>query len=625
MNAKIRYFYDSWIGKVCLSLFIALQLLFGIPTQPVLAGDIGDKQAGTISDSLPSAFAMNSNMNNFVSSPNISNSLLGNCSLFPVNNIWNARIDSLPVHVRSADWVTSIGRSTGFHMDFGSGTWAGGPIGIPYNIVGASTPKVSVSFYYADESDVGPYPIPSSPLIEFGSDHHILIVDSSTCKLYEIYDASYSGGSWHGGSGAIWDLNSNLLRPNTWTSADAAGLPILPGLVRYDEILSGKINHALRFTASQTNGYIWPARHLTSNDAAPQIPPMGARFRLKSSFNISGYSTEMQVILQAMKSYGIILADNGSDWYVSGAPDSRWNNDMLHTLDALSGNDFEAVDTSLIKVSADSGAVKAPVVTISGNAGEAGVLLKYTDGVLKSVLSDINGNYRINVPANWSGKIIPSKTGVISFYPTSRSYSLLKTSQTGQNYRRNRFMTFSSVSSQDGYILELSETSGVGGSLNSTSTFFVLGDDNLNRQYRAILSFNTGNLPDNAVIGSATLQITKQSVTAEDPFIKHALIAMDIRKPVFGADAGLALEDFKASAGLLNAGWVKSAAVAGVYTGVFGAAAFPVVNLVGTTQIRLRFAVDDDNDRITDRLSFYSGNSTSTAFRPMLRITYHLP
>ncbi len=625
MNARIRYVNYSWIGKVCLSLFIAFQLLFGIPTQPVLAGDIGDRQTVTILDSLPSAIAIDPNMNNFVSSPNRANSLLGNCSLFPVNNIWNARIDSLPVHARSADWVTSIGRSTGFHMDFGSGTWAGGPIGIPYNIVGASTPKVPVSFYYADESDVGPYPMPSSPRIEFGSDHHILIVDSSTCKLYEIYDASYSGGRWHAGSGAIWDLNSNLLRPNTWTSADAAGLPILPGLVRYDEILSGKINHALRFTASQTNRYIWPARHLTSNDAAPQIPPMGARFRLKSSFNISGYSTEMQVILQAMKSYGIILADNGADWYVSGAPDSRWNNDMLHTLDALSGNDFEAVDTALIKVSADSGVVKAPVVTISGNAGEAGVLLKYTDGVPKSVLSDINGNYRINVPANWSGKIIPSKTGVISFYPTSRSYILLKASQTGQNYRRNRFLTLSSVSSQDGYILELNETSGVGGSLNSTSTIFMLGDDNLNRQYRAILSFDTGVLPDNAVIGSASLQITKQSITAEDPFIKHALIAMDIRKPVFGAGAGLALEDFKASAGLLNAGWVKSAAVAGVYTGVFGAAAFPAVNLVGTTQIRLRFAVDDDNDRITDRLSFYSGNSTSTAFRPILRITYHLP
>ena len=236
-------------------------------------------------------------------------------------------------------------------MDFGSGTWDGGPIGIPYNIVGGSVPKVPVSFYYPNESDPGPYPIPTNPLIEHGSDHHILIVDNSTCTLYELYDASYSGGAWSAGSGAIWNLNSNALRPDTWTSADAAGLPILPGLVRYDEILSGEINHAIRFTAENTNGYIWPARHLTSNNpSTPQIPPMGARFRLKASFNISSYPPAMQIILNAMKTYGIILADNGSDWYVSGAPDARWDNDMLHLLDDLTGNDFEAVDTSQLMV-----------------------------------------------------------------------------------------------------------------------------------------------------------------------------------------------------------------------------------------------------------------------------------
>ena len=195
---------------------------------------------------------------------------IGGCSVFPANNIWNTPVNTSPVHARSADWITSIGRTTGFHMDFGSGTWDGGPIGIPYNIVDGSVPKVTVSFYYPGESDPGPYPIPASPLIEYGSDHHILIVDSSTCTLYEIYDASYSGETWHGGSGAIWNLGSNALRPAGWTSADAAGLPILPGLVRYDEIVSGAINHAVRFTASETNGYIWPARHLTSDD--PDAP-----------------------------------------------------------------------------------------------------------------------------------------------------------------------------------------------------------------------------------------------------------------------------------------------------------------------------------------------------------------
>ncbi|MEO8356950.1 MAG: S-layer homology domain-containing protein [Chloroflexota bacterium] len=277
--------------------------------------------------------------------------------MFPSNNIWNTRIDNLPVHARSDQWVSTIGRNTGFHMDFGSGTWDGGPIGIPYNIVGSTVPRVPVSFYYPDESDPGPYPIPDNPLIEHGSDHHILIVDPGTCTLYELYDASYSGGTWHAGSGAIWNLNSNALRPDTWTSADAAGLPILPGLIRYDEIVSGEINHAIRFTAENTNGYIWPARHLTSNNPnTPQIPPMGARFRLKASYNISSYPVAMQIVLQAMKTYGIILADNGSNWYVSGAPDERWNNDMLHLLDDLTGNDFEAVDITELMIDNDSGA-----------------------------------------------------------------------------------------------------------------------------------------------------------------------------------------------------------------------------------------------------------------------------
>ena len=284
--------------------------------------------------------------------------VLAGCPVFPSNNIWNTRVDTLPLASRSQAWVDSIGRNTGFHMDFGSGTWDGGPIGIPYNIVGAGVPKVPVTFEYDDESDPGPYPIPANPLIEYGSDHHLLIVDSSTCTLYEIYAADDSSGSWHAGSGAIWYLGSNALRPAGWTSADAAGLPILPGLVRYDEILSGAINHAIRFTASRTNGYIWPARHLTSNDpTSPGIPPMGARFRLKAAFNISTYPAELQAILKAMKIYGIILADNGSNWYISGAPDERWDNDMLHKLDKLTGNDFEAVDASGLMVNPDSGEV----------------------------------------------------------------------------------------------------------------------------------------------------------------------------------------------------------------------------------------------------------------------------
>jgi hypothetical protein len=356
---------------------------------------------------------------------------IGGCPIFPINNIWNTPINNLPVHARSDQWVNTIGRSTGFHMDFGSGTWNGGPIGIPYNIVGGNVPKVSVSFYYPNQSDVGPYPIPANPLIEYGSDQHMLIVDNSTCTLYELYDASYYGGSWHGGSGAIWNLNSNALRPDTWTSADAAGLPILPGLVRYDEIVSGQINHAIRFTAANTNSYIWPARHLTSNDpSSPQIPPMGARFRLKASFDISGYPPTIQIILNAMKTYGIILADNGSNWYVSGTPDSRWDNGMLHLLDDLTGNDFEAIDESGLMVDYDSGGVGS---TISGNVGVGGATMSYSDGSAKTSTSQADGSYSLPVSYNWSGTVTPSHPCYI-FSPGNLSYSNVTVNQTAQNY-----------------------------------------------------------------------------------------------------------------------------------------------------------------------------------------------
>jgi hypothetical protein len=283
---------------------------------------------------------------------------IANCPMFPANNFWNARVDSLPTHPLSDAWIQSIGRSESFHMDFGSGEWEGGLIGIPYNIVtGSAVPKYEAEFYYPDESDAGPYPIPDNPNIEAGGDRHILTVDTETCTLYEIYDASFENGKWSGGSGAIWDLNANVLRPETWTSADAAGLPILPGLVRYDEIAAGEIKHALRFTIEDTAGYIWPARHQTS-DPQDGIPPMGARFRLKADYDILGFPTEMQILLHAMKEYGIVLADNGSNWYVSGAPDERWDNDMLHLLDVLTGNDFEAVDTLVLMVDINSGQAK---------------------------------------------------------------------------------------------------------------------------------------------------------------------------------------------------------------------------------------------------------------------------
>jgi len=284
--------------------------------------------------------------------------VIANCPMFLADNYWNARVDSLPTHPQSDAWIDSIGRTESFHMDFGSGEWDGGPIGIPFNVIsGFTVDKYTVDFYYPDESDAGPYPLAEYLYREWGGDHHILVVDIDTCKLYEIFDAGFDNGQWSGGSGAIWDLSSNALRPDTWTSADAAGLPILPGLVRYDEVAAGAIKHALRFTIEDTAGYIWPARHQT-DDPRDGVPPMGARFRLKADYDISGFPKEMQVLLQAMKTYGIILADNGSNWYLSGAPDEHWDNDMLHLLDVLTGDDFEAVDTSSMVTDENSGQVK---------------------------------------------------------------------------------------------------------------------------------------------------------------------------------------------------------------------------------------------------------------------------
>jgi hypothetical protein len=266
------------------------------------------------------------------------------CTLFPSDNVWNKPITSLPVRSDSAALINAIGLSTGLHPDFSN---VGG-YGIPYNLVGSTTARYSVSFYYADESDVGPYPIPNNPLIEGGSDRHLVAWDTSACYLYEIFDASVSGSTWSGGSGAIWDLRSNALRPDGWTSADAAGLPILPGLARYEEVAAGVIAHALRFTTPYTaRSYIYPARHqagCTTNSRC--LPPMGLRVRLKATVNISGYSAANQVILTALKTYGLMLADNGSAWYITGVPDMRWNDSDLHLLNGISGTDFEAVDTS---------------------------------------------------------------------------------------------------------------------------------------------------------------------------------------------------------------------------------------------------------------------------------------
>jgi hypothetical protein len=271
------------------------------------------------------------------------------CRVFPPTNPWNRRVDSLPVAANSRAIVVTIGSSIGLHPDFGSGTWDGGPIGIPYNVVPSTQKKVKVSFGYADESDRGPYPIPSRPRIEHGSDRHLLILDRGRCRLYELYAATRNKAGWHAGSGAIWDLRSNALRPAGWTSADAAGLPILPGLARYDEVAAGRIDHALRFTVQRTRrAYVYPARHYASDLTSWDLPPMGLRLRLRASFDTSGFPLQARVVLEALKRYGMMVADNGSSWFISGAPDPRWNNVDLHALGRVKGSDFEVIDPAAI-------------------------------------------------------------------------------------------------------------------------------------------------------------------------------------------------------------------------------------------------------------------------------------
>ena len=289
------------------------------------------------------------------------------CPVFPADSFWHADVSALPVHAQSSAWVTSVGATAKLKADYGSGTWDGGPIGIPYTVVPGTQPRVPVSFDYVDESDPGPYPVPPNAPIEGGpastGDRHVLIVDKDQCRLWELYSAypQKAGASWTAGSGATWSMTSNAMRPLGWTSGDAAGLPILPGLVRYEDVAAGQIDHAIRFTAPRTaNAFVWPASHKAATGGADD-PPMGAWFRLKASFDISGFSAQNQVILRAMKKHGMVLADNGSAWFTSGAPNPGWNDDDLQRMRTVPGSAFEAVDVSSLPVSPTSSYAVRPL------------------------------------------------------------------------------------------------------------------------------------------------------------------------------------------------------------------------------------------------------------------------
>jgi hypothetical protein len=275
--------------------------------------------------------------------------IIGGCSMFPPTDPLNQDISQLPLHPNSANYINAINASgrTRLHPDFGSNP----DYGIPYIVVPATQPRVPVSFEYADESDPGPYPIPANAPIEGGGDRHVLVLTSGECKLYELFAAEYIGPGWQAGSGAIFDLaRTNPQRPSTWTSADAAGLPILPALVRYDEVAAGEIRHALRFTVPRSQrGFIHPATHFASSLTDPNLPPMGLRLRLKADYDLSRFSGQSLVILRALKKYGMILADNGSAWFISGATDRRWNDTDLNQIKTVPSSVFEVVDTGPIR------------------------------------------------------------------------------------------------------------------------------------------------------------------------------------------------------------------------------------------------------------------------------------
>jgi hypothetical protein len=293
---------------------------------------------------------------------------IAGCPVFPADNAWNTDISHLPVDPHSAAWLANSGGPNRLiHPDFGdSGTSV--PYGIPFVVTNSSHPRVRVTFQYSSESDPGPYPFgPDTPIeggAGSGGDQHAIMLDSSTCTLYELYDANYSAQGSTAGSGAIWNLRSDALRPSGWTSADAAGLPILPGLLRQDEVNAGFVGHAIRMTVETTdNLFIWPARHQAGSVDDLNYPPMGARFRLNASVDISHFSRDTQVVLTAMKHYGLIVADNGSNWYFQGAAQPGWDNTMLDELKTIPVSDFEAVDTSSLMIDPNSGAARSQAVS----------------------------------------------------------------------------------------------------------------------------------------------------------------------------------------------------------------------------------------------------------------------
>ena len=345
---------------------------------------------------------------------------------FPADNLWNQDISSAPVDPNSAALINFIGPTIGLHPDFGSGEYAGSIIGIPYEIVDSTQGPVTINFTeFGDESDPGPMPIPLNAPIEGdpnpSGDQHVLILDNTNCWLYELYNASPSGSAWNAGSAAVWDLTADEQRPYTWTSADAAGLPIFPGLARYDEVATGAINHALRFTLQNSiAAFTPPASHWAATSTNANAAPMGMRLRLKASFDISTYSATNQVILTALQKYGMIMADNGSSMFISGAPDSRWNNDDLHNLDGVTAADFDVVQMDPIYTSANIPTGAAPSIssfTASSQSVSAGTAVTLNWSVTGASYLIVSPD--IGATRGTSVVVSPSQSTTYTLYATN--------------------------------------------------------------------------------------------------------------------------------------------------------------------------------------------------------------
>jgi hypothetical protein len=348
---------------------------------------------------------------------------------FGSDNLWNQDISGSPVDSNSDAIINFIGSGVGMHADFGSGQYQGSTIGIPYSVVGGTQAPVSITFTaYGSESDPGPMPVPGNAQVEGdpnpgNGDRHVLVLDNSNCFLYELYAAVPNGnGSWNAGSAAVWDLLGNEQRPWTWTSADAAGLPIFPGLVRYDEVAAGQIQHAIRFTLPDSRAAaVLPATHWAGTSTSANAPPMGMRLRLKAGYNISGFSANLQVILSAMKKYGLIMADNGSAMYISGAPDSRWGNDDLHNLGQVPASAFEVIQMNPVYTNSNLPQGAAPSI-----ASFTAMPTSVSSGASATLSWDVsNASYVIISPQvgavrGTSVTVQPTQTTTYTLYATNQ-------------------------------------------------------------------------------------------------------------------------------------------------------------------------------------------------------------